>query len=77
MSVDNLFVMMAIFAWFKVPEQFCHRVLYWGVLGAILVLSAQERRIVAWRAYPHNQPCQEGIVPSVHMHNKYLAPAAN
>ena len=35
LSVDNLFVMMAIFAWFKVPEQFCHRVLYWGVLGAI------------------------------------------
>ncbi len=35
LSVDNLFVMMAIFAWFKVPEQYCHRVLYWGVLGAI------------------------------------------
>ena len=35
LSVDNLFVMMAIFAWFKIPEQFCHRVLYWGVLGAI------------------------------------------
>ena len=47
------------------------------VSGVILVLSAQERRIVAWRAYPHNQSCQEGIVPSVHMHNKYLAPAAN
>lgn len=36
LSVDNLFVMMAIFAWFKVPEQFCHRVLYWGVIGAIV-----------------------------------------
>lgn len=35
LSVDNLFVMMAIFAWFKVPDRFCHRVLYWGVLGAI------------------------------------------
>ncbi|SPT67867.1 Inner membrane protein alx [Anaerobiospirillum thomasii] len=35
LSVDNLFVMMAIFAWFKVPEVYCHRVLYWGVLGAI------------------------------------------
>lgn len=35
LSVDNLFVMMAIFAWFKIPEQYCHRVLYWGVLGAI------------------------------------------
>ena len=35
LSVDNLFVMMAIFAWFQIPEQYCHRVLYWGVLGAI------------------------------------------
>lgn len=36
LSVDNLFVMMAIFAWFKVPERYCHRVLYWGVLGAVI-----------------------------------------
>lgn len=35
LSVDNLFVIMAIFAWFKVPERYTHRVLYWGVLGAI------------------------------------------
>lgn len=35
LSVDNLFVMMAIFAWFQIPEKYCHRVLYWGVLGAI------------------------------------------
>lgn len=36
LSVDNLFVMMAIFAWFKVPDVYCHRVLYWGVLGAVV-----------------------------------------
>lgn len=36
LSVDNLFVMMAIFAWFKIPEVYCHRVLYWGVMGAIV-----------------------------------------
>ena len=36
LSVDNLFVMMAIFAWFKVPERYCHRVLYWGVIGAVV-----------------------------------------
>lgn len=36
LSVDNLFVMMAIFAWFKVPDIYCHRVLYWGVLGAVV-----------------------------------------
>ena len=36
LSVDNLFVMMAIFAWFKVPDIYRHRVLYWGIIGAIV-----------------------------------------
>ncbi|WP_104641161.1 TerC/Alx family metal homeostasis membrane protein [Helicobacter bizzozeronii] len=36
LSVDNLFVMMAIFAWFKVPDIYRHRVLYYGILGAII-----------------------------------------
>lgn len=36
LSVDNLFLMMAIFAWFKVPEGYRHRVLYWGIIGAIV-----------------------------------------
>ena len=36
LSVDNLFVMMAIFSWFAVPEKYRHRLLYWGILGAIV-----------------------------------------
>lgn len=36
LSVDNLFVMMAIFTWFKVPINLRHRVLYYGILGAII-----------------------------------------
>ncbi|WP_225772325.1 TerC/Alx family metal homeostasis membrane protein [Pseudomonas sp. Marseille-Q5115] len=36
LSVDNLFVFMAIFAWFKVPDELRHRVLYWGVIGAVV-----------------------------------------
>lgn len=36
LSVDNLFVIMAIFSWFAIPGKFRHRVLYWGVLGAIV-----------------------------------------
>lgn len=36
LSVDNLFVMMAIFSWFSVPDGYRHRVLYWGVVGAIV-----------------------------------------
>ena len=36
LSVDNLFVMMAIFSWFSIPEGYRHRVLYWGIIGAIV-----------------------------------------
>jgi len=36
LSVDNLFVMMAIFSWFAVPDRYRHRVLYWGVIGAVV-----------------------------------------
>ncbi|AWH88190.1 TerC/Alx family metal homeostasis membrane protein [Limnobaculum parvum] len=36
LSVDNLFVMMAIFSWFAVPDIYRHRLLYWGIIGAIV-----------------------------------------
>ena len=36
LSVDNLFVIMAIFSWFSVPDKFRHRILYWGIIGAIV-----------------------------------------
>ncbi|MEY1238945.1 TerC/Alx family metal homeostasis membrane protein [Providencia manganoxydans] len=36
LSVDNLFLMMAIFSWFSVPNHYRHRILYWGVIGAIV-----------------------------------------
>ena len=36
LSVDNLFLMMAVFAWFKVPDGLRHRVLYWGIIGAVI-----------------------------------------
>ncbi|WP_416862490.1 TerC family protein, partial [Helicobacter ganmani] len=35
LSVDNLFVIMAIFSWFKIPQEYRHRVLYFGIIGAI------------------------------------------
>ncbi len=37
LSVDNLFVFLVIFGFFKVPKQLQHRVLYWGVLGALIL----------------------------------------
>src|SRR5215472_13600868 len=37
LSVDNLFVFLIIFSYFKVPAKYQHRVLYWGVLGALVM----------------------------------------
>jgi tellurite resistance protein TerC len=37
LSVDNLFLFLVIFRYFSVPEQHQHRVLFWGVLGALLM----------------------------------------
>src|SRR3989338_10197267 len=36
LSVDNLFVIMLIFNYFKLEEKYFHRVLFWGILGAII-----------------------------------------
>ena len=37
LSVDNLFVFILIFSFFKVPAKYQHRVLFWGVLGALVM----------------------------------------
>ena len=36
LSVDNLFAIMAIFSWFGIKSGYTHRVLYWGVIGAVV-----------------------------------------
>ncbi len=36
LSLDNIFVFILIFSYFKIPEEFRHKVLFWGVLGAIV-----------------------------------------
>lgn len=40
LSVDNLFVFLVIFRYFKVPDQHQHKVLFWGILGALLIRGA-------------------------------------
>lgn len=37
LSVDNLFVFLLIFTFFKVPKKFQHRVLFWGIMGALIL----------------------------------------
>lgn len=36
LSVDNLFVFLIIFSFFNVPKEYQHKVLFWGVLGAVI-----------------------------------------
>ena len=36
LSVDNIFVIAIIFAAFRIPKKYQHRVLFWGILGAII-----------------------------------------
>ncbi len=36
LSLDNIFVFILIFSYFKIPEEYRHKVLFWGVLGAIV-----------------------------------------
>ena len=40
LSVDNIFVFILIFGFFRVPAEFQHRVLFWGILGALVMRGA-------------------------------------
>jgi tellurite resistance protein TerC len=40
LSVDNLFVFLVIFSYFAVPAIYQHRVLFWGILGALVLRAA-------------------------------------
>jgi tellurite resistance protein TerC len=37
LSLDNILVIALIFAWFRVPAEFQHRLLFWGILGALFM----------------------------------------
>jgi tellurite resistance protein TerC len=37
LSVDNLFVFIMLFSYFKVPEKYQHKILFWGILGAVVM----------------------------------------
>jgi tellurite resistance protein TerC len=57
LSVDNIFVFIVIFSTFAVPPQLQHRVLFWGILGALvmralfIVLGAALLHRFYWIAY--------------------------
>jgi tellurite resistance protein TerC len=37
LSVDNLLLFLVIFSYFRVPAEFQHKVLFWGIIGALLM----------------------------------------
>ncbi|WP_400190132.1 TerC family protein [Hymenobacter sp. B81] len=57
LSVDNLFVFLLIFTYFKVPGEYQHKILFWGVLGALvlralfIVLGAALIAKFSWTLY--------------------------
>lgn len=40
LSIDNLFVFLVLFRYFRVPEELQHKVLFWGILGALVMRGA-------------------------------------
>ncbi|MBK7142125.1 MAG: TerC family protein [bacterium] len=36
LSIDNIFVFLLLFAYFRVPSEYQHRVLFWGIIGALI-----------------------------------------
>ncbi|HET7626238.1 MAG TPA: TerC family protein [Verrucomicrobiae bacterium] len=40
LSMDNVFVIALIFGYFRIPAQYQHRVLFWGILGALVMRGA-------------------------------------
>jgi len=40
LSVDNIFVFVLIFSYFRVPDEYQHRVLFWGILSALVMRGA-------------------------------------
>ncbi|MGK5740883.1 TerC family protein [Micromonospora sp. URMC 103] len=54
LSVDNVFVFALLFGYFRVPSQYQHKVLFWGVLGALvfrllfILAGAQLLNRLAW-----------------------------
>ena len=57
LSVDNVFVIAMLFRYFAVPRQYQHRVLFWGILGAVamrglmIAIGAQLVAQFAWILY--------------------------
>jgi TerC family integral membrane protein len=53
LSMDNVFVIALIFAYFRIPSEHQHRVLFWGILGALLMRGSMIAVGVALISWVH------------------------
>ncbi|WP_047869094.1 TerC family protein [Nocardiopsis sp. RV163] len=57
LSIDNVFVFALVFSFFAVPDAYQHKVLFWGVLGALIarlvfiLVGAELLQVFFWTAY--------------------------
>lgn len=48
LAMDNIFVIALIFGFFAIPRQYQHRVLFWGILGVIVLRGIGAGRFALW-----------------------------
>jgi tellurite resistance protein TerC len=51
LSMDNVFVIGLVFTYFAVPRALQHRVLFWGILGVIVLRGVMMRKNAAARRW--------------------------
>ncbi|MFJ3334997.1 TerC family protein [Streptomyces sp. NPDC086766] len=57
LSIDNVFVFALVFSFFRVPDAYQHKVLFWGIVGALaarlvfIFVGAELLRLFFWTAY--------------------------
>lgn len=83
LSVDNVFVFALIFTYFAVPERYQHKVLFWGVVGALLFrlvfifVGAELLSAFFWTAYLFGAFLIYTAYKMAFQHDKELEPDKN
>lgn len=83
LSVDNIFVFIMVFSYFRVPAQYQHRVLFFGILGALIfravfiALGAAVIERFAWTMVLFGLFLIFTGVKMVYVHGKQIDPEAN
>lgn len=83
LSVDNVFVFALIFTYFAVPDHYQHKVLFWGVIGALLFrlvfifIGAELLAAFFWTAYIFGAFLIYTAYKMAFQHDKTLEPDKN